>query len=350
MSIESLARSARTFALHLTTEFRGTTIRSGLLIQGPSGWGEFAPFPEYDDVMAGRWLAGALEAACGSWPTPVRSEIPVNAIIPVLPEGPTRRAVHSAATLMGVTTFKVKVANTPDSLAEDVTRLRTIREMLTELGMPGEIRIDANARWSVSEAATNIAILNEAVGALDYVEQPCATLDELRELKGLMSEWDYPVRIAVDESIRLSESLDVNVIQELADVAIIKAIPVGGVNRALDIVEQIGLPVVVSGSLDTSVGLSSGLALAAAIPNLYGACGLGTGALFAEDVVGETTMPLGGMISLRRTAPDLDVLDQVEAGIARTYRADWQERMIRAWNASASELVSEEVREVVEQC
>ena len=350
MSIENFARESRAFALHLTTEFRGTTIRSGLLVQGSSGWGEFAPFPEYNDVVAGRWLAGALEAACGVWAPPIRTEVPVNAIIPILPVGPTRRAVHSAATLMGVTTFKVKVANGTDTLAQDVERVRTVREMLTELGLPGEIRIDANAAWSVSQAVDNIKALNDAVGALDYVEQPCATVDELRELKNAMSTWDYPVRIAVDESIRLSDSIDATAIRDVADVAILKSIPIGGVARALQLAEEIGLPVVVSGSLDTSVGLASGVALAAAVPNLYGACGLGTGALFAEDVVVETTVPHNGVIPVGRVEPDPEMLTEVESGIARTYRAELQERMIRAWNAGAKALVSDQVREAVEAC
>ena len=49
-----------------------------------------------------------------------------------------------------------------------------------------------------------------------------------------------------------------------------------------------------SGSLDSSVGLAAGIALAAALPDLQYACGLGTGRLLAADLVAATVLPEDG--------------------------------------------------------
>jgi O-succinylbenzoate synthase len=194
----------------------------------------------------------------------------------------------------------------------------------------------------------NLALLNEAAGGLDFVEQPCATIADLLELKTLMSTWSAPIKIAVDESIRLSQTLDISEIRDVADVVILKAIPLGGVTKALELALAINLPVVVSGSLDSSVGLSSGISLAASVPNLYGACGLGTGLLFAKDLVTETTTPKAGLISVRRSSPDATLLSQAGASITATEREWWRTRIMDAWHASARDLVSPLIREAVE--
>ena len=136
---------------------------------------------------------------------------------------------------------------------------------------------------------------------------------------------------------------------EAADILVVKAIPLGGVQRALDLVTEIGLPAVVSGSLDTSVGLSSGIALAASIPHLYGSCGLGTGTLFAEDLVTPTTLPTNGELIVRRASPDAHLLASSAAKVSDSDRLCWQERIVRAWQSGANDLVSPNVKEAVEQ-
>lgn len=348
MSIEEIAQVASPFALALKSKFRNTTIREGVLLAGSTGWGEFAPFPEYDDATSAKWLAGALEAAFGKFPEKVRSSVPVNAIIPILDVAGTRAAVTNAVTNFGMTTIKVKVADgSESSQSEDVLRIKTVRETLNQLGVVGKIRIDVNAGWSLTDAISNLEELNAAADGLDYVEQPCSTLNELSKLKAAMQSWSSPINIAVDESIRLPQVLNVSEICEVADVAILKAIPVGGVAAALELAESIGLPVVVSGSLDTSVGLSSGIALAASVPNLYGACGLGTGLLLAQDLVTETTLPTAGEIPVRRCAPDSHLLMQAGTDMSPDAREWWRERIINAWYAGANVLVSAEVREAV---
>jgi O-succinylbenzoate synthase len=345
MSIAEIAEQSIPFALNLSGNFRNTQVRTGVLISGPSGWGEFAPFPEYGDEVCAKWLAGALEAAFGTFPTKLRNSIPVNAIIPMLNVEQTISAVEAAVNTYGMTTFKVKVADaTSDSLENDEQRVKAVRTTLDRLGVAGKIRIDVNGQWNLDQAIHSIPILDQAAGGLDYIEQPCATIPELIELKNAQ-----PIQIAVDESLRMSSNLDIAAIKAAADILVVKAIPLGGVQQALDLVNAIGLPAVVSGSLDTSVGLSSGIALAASIPQLYGACGLGTGTLFAEDLVTPTTLPTNGELVARRASPDAHLLASSAAKVSDGDRLWWHERIVRAWQSGANDLVSPSVREAVEQ-
>lgn len=348
MSIELVAQQCVPFSLDLNNEFRGIKVRTGALISGSTGWGEFAPFPEYGDAIAASWLAGALEAAFGRFPERVRASVPVNAIIPIMGRAETKTAVESAVTNHGMTTFKLKVGNgSADSLAADLARSEIVRTTLDELGVVGKIRIDVNGNWSVAQALESLQQIVQVIGELDYVEQPCAEIKELISLRSKMSNWSVPVRIAVDESIRMSPQINVQALREVADLVIVKAIPLGGVQRCLDLINEIGLPTVISGSLDSSVGLSSAIALAAAVPQLYGACGLGTGTLFAQDLVTPTTLPINGELPVRRSSPDSQLLAAAAAQVSQTDRIWWQERIVRAWNSGAKDLVNNEVREAV---
>jgi O-succinylbenzoate synthase len=350
MSIAEIAEQAIPFALKLNGKFRNTQTRTGALISGPSGWGEFAPFPEYSDEVCAKWLAGALESAFGTFPAKLRSSVPVNSIIPMLNVEQTVSAVEAAVNVYGMTTFKVKVADSaPDSLASDELRVKAVRTTLDRLGIEGKIRIDVNGQWNLEQAMQAIPILEQAAGGLDYIEQPCSTIAELIELKNRMQSWTQQIQIAVDESLRLASSVNVDEIRSAADILVVKAIPLGGVQQALDLVTEIGLPAVVSGSLDTSVGLSSGIALAASIPHLYGACGLGTGTLYAEDLVTPTTLPTNGELIVRRASPDAHLLATAAAKVSYSDRLWWQERIVRAWQSGANDLVSPSVKEAVEQ-
>jgi O-succinylbenzoate synthase len=350
MSIVEVAEQSVPFALNLNAKFRNTQIRTGALISGSSGWGEFAPFPEYSDEVSAKWLAGALEAAFGTYPAKLRNSIPVNSIIPILDIAQTISAVESAIKDYGMTTFKVKVSDqSQEFLQSDELRVHAVRSTMDRLGIAGKIRIDVNGQWSVTQAIQAIQILDQAAGGLDYVEQPCATIPELIELKHAMQKWEQPIQIAVDESLRTSVKIDVPGIQTAADILVVKSIPLGGVQRALDLVREIGLPAVVSGSLDSSVGLSSGIALAASIPQLHGACGLGTGTLFAQDLVTPTTLPTNGELPVRRATPDAHLLASSATHVSASDRLWWQERIVRSWHSGAKDLVSPSVREAVER-
>jgi O-succinylbenzoate synthase len=280
----------------MRTRFRGVTRREGALVRGPAGWGEFSPFPEYGPAESARWLAAAYEAADEGWPAPLRTHIPVNVTVPAV--GP--EAAHAIVAGSGCRTAKVKVAEPGQSEADDLARVEAVRDAL---GPGGRVRVDANGAW---DTATAIRMLR-ALGELEYAEQPCATLDELAEVRRRV---DVP--IAADESIRRAEDpLRVRA-ADAADVVVLKVQPLGGVRAALAVAEACGLPVVVSSAVETSVGLAAGLALAAALPELPYACGLGTLSLLEGDVVRDPLAAVDGVIEVRRPKVDDEALTRYE--------------------------------------
>jgi O-succinylbenzoate synthase len=301
----------RAFAIPMTARFRGITVREGALIEGPAGWGEFSPFAEYGPRESARWLASALESAAGDWPAPVRDRIPVNVTVPAV--GPEQAAGIVAGS--GCRTAKVKVAEPGQSEADDIERVEAVRDAL---GPDGQIRVDANGGWQVAQAARMLRRL--ARFGLEYAEQPCATLDELAELR---RRTDVPV--AADESVRRAEDpLRVRA-AGAADIVVLKVQPLGGVRAALRVAEACGLPVVVSSAVDTSVGLAAGAALAAALPELRYACGLATMSLLAGDVTADPLLPERGELPVRRPAADPALLARWEAD-----PAPWRHRAAAA--------------------
>jgi O-succinylbenzoate synthase len=282
----------------MRTKFRGITVREGALIEGPAGWGEFSPFAEYGPRESSRWLASALESAFDGWPVPVRSSIPVNVTVPAVGSEHAGEIVRAS----GCRTAKVKVAERGQSEAADIERVAAVRDAL---GPAGRIRVDANGGWTVDAARRLLGELGRF--DLEYAEQPCATLDELAELRRHV---DIPV--AADESIRRAEDPLRVKAAGAADIVVLKVQPLGGVRAALRVAEACGLPVVVSSAVDTSVGLAAGVALAAALPELPYACGLATMSLLEGDVTAEPLTETGGVLPVRRPAVDEKQLSRWE--------------------------------------
>jgi O-succinylbenzoate synthase len=324
-ALSELLGTATPFALPLRRRFRGLQVREGMLIQGPSGWGEFAPFDDYSTAASGRWLAAAIEAAYGTWSPMVRDSIPVNAILPSLPLTEVEAWTNQAKNDFGVRTVKVKVAES--TLADDVERLGTVRSVL---GAEARIRIDCNGKWSLEHATASLPRLVAAAGGLEYVEQPLADLTEMALLRSRVD-----VRFAVDEGLRaavdLADPALPDRIRAAGDVLVLKAGPLGGVAAALQLAERIGLPVVVSGALDSSVGLAAGLALAAAVPELTFDCGLGTGALFAADLSAAPLVPSHGQIRVGRREPDPAALSVAAERVSSGRREWWLQRLTAAY-------------------
>ena len=305
----------------LRTRFRGLDVRDGLLVHGEAGWAEFSPFWEYDDAESAAWLRAAREAAHLGWPAPVRSSVPVNVTVPATDP---QRAHGIVLASDGCRTAKVKVAQRgPDGRVEpvdqEIARLEAVRDAL---GPGGRIRVDANGAWSLDEALHRIPLLDRAAGGLEYVEQPCASVPELAAVRRAVS-----VPVAADESIRRAEDPFEVRRADAADVVVLKVQPLGGVRACLDLAEQVGLPVVVSSALESSVGLAAGLALAAALPDLPYACGLATSQLLAHDVVDEPLLPVGGEITVRRPEPSARALARAVADPATGAR--WTARYER---------------------
>jgi O-succinylbenzoate synthase len=285
------------YRVPLRTRFRGIEVRDGVLVRGPAGWGEFSPFWDYDVPESRRWWSAAEEAAVEGWPPAVRSSVPVNVTVPAV--GAER--AHEIVAASGCRTAKVKVAEPGQSPADDLARVEAVRDAL---GPGGAVRVDANAAWDVDTAAARIAELDRV--GLEYVEQPCATLEELAALRRRID-----VRIAADEVVRRSaDPLRVD-LRGACDVVVLKVQPLGGVRAALKVAEAHGLPCVVSSALESSVGIAAGVALAAALPELPFACGLATVALFTDDVTSSPLLPVDGALPVTRVQPDR--LDAVAA-------------------------------------
>jgi o-succinylbenzoate synthase len=311
--VDELLAGAHVVAVPMRVRFRGVAVREALLIEGPAGWGEFGPFLEYDDVEAARWLAAAVEAAWTGWPGRVRDRVPVNATVPAVAPDEVRAVLQR---FPGCTTAKVKVAEPGQSLDDDVARVSTVRRLL---GDDGRLRVDANGGWTVEQARRALEAL--APCELEYAEQPCATVEELVELRAA----GCPVPVAADESVRKAEDPLRVARLGAADVVVLKVAPLGGVAPALRVAEDCGLPVVVSSALDTSVGITAGLALAGALPDLPYACGLATTGLMAADVA-----DLGvedGSLPVRSVRPDPARLVELAAPADR--QRAWRERLRR---------------------
>jgi O-succinylbenzoate synthase len=302
------------FELPMNVLFRGITSRQGLLIRGDAGWAEFSPFVEYDDEEASAWLAAALEAADTAYPEPIRTRVPVNCTIPAV--GPERAAALVAAS-NGCRTAKVKVAEPGQTLSDDVDRVAAVRDAL---GPTGHVRVDANGGWSVGEAVASIGRLSEF--DLEYVEQPSRSVEELREVR---SRVDVP--IAADESIRKATDPLLVRDHEAADIAVLKVQPLGGVRSCLRLAEEIGLPVVVSSALESSVGIASGVALAAALPELPYACGLATTSMLTHDLVADPLLVVDGSLDVQR--PEVDIGTLRNTAISDDAAAWWLERLAR---------------------
>jgi o-succinylbenzoate synthase len=309
----------------LTTRFRGLDARDGVLLRGAAGWGEFSPFWDYDDAESAPWLRAAREAAHEGWPAPVRESVPVNVTVPAV--GPERaRAIVAASG--GCRTAKVKVAQrgpdgVPEPVADEVARLEAVRDAL---GHGGRVRVDANGAWDADEALRRLPHLDRAAGGLEYVEQPCADVAGLAAVRR-GQRGDTAVPVAADESIRRAADPFAVVRAHAADVVVLKVQPLGGVRACLELAEQVGLPVVVSSALESSVGIAAGVALAAALPDLAYACGLATVQLLAADVTGAPLLPVDGALPVARPEPSPEGLAATAADDATERR--WRERLDR---------------------
>ena len=307
---QQLLDTLRVIALPMKTKFRGITVREVALIKGPHGWGEFSPFLEYDDAESAPWLASAIEAATTPKPKLYRTSVAVNGTIPA--HNDKKKIEELVNSFPGVETFKVKVGQ---NLSEDVARLAMIRVLRPK----AKLRVDVNGLWSVEDALRNLYTYYENIGLLEYVEQPCATLEELRELK---SKIKIPVKIVGDEVLRKAADPFAIDLTGAIDYLMLKVQPLGGIKRAHALAKHHNLPVVVSSALESAVGINYGLTLAASFETMNFNCGLGTGSLLAADVA---HLPIvDGKIEITEFEPQLAGLD-----VASDRFEWWKNRIMR---------------------
>ena len=310
-------------ALPLRTRFRGIAVREALLLHGPAGWGEFSPFPEYDDAEACRWLAAGLEAATVPAVAPLRGSVEVNATVPAVPAS---EVAGILARFPGCSTAKVKVAQDGQDLAADLGRVAAVRDVL---GAQAHVRVDANGAWDLEQAVRALTALT--VFGLEYAEQPVLAVEDLARLRTALARAGVDVPIAADESVRRADDPFTVALAGAADVVVVKVAPLGGVRRMLDVAaalrEEHGVDVVVSSALDTSVGLAAGVRAAAALPGPVRAAGLGTAALLAADVTASPLLPVAGSVGVRAVEPDRALLHRHAAPPER--QQWWRDRLER---------------------
>ena len=317
--LNQLLASMQVIALPLKSKFRGITVREVALIQGPVGWGEFAPFLEYDDAESSNWLLSAIDSATNQPPMAHRSFIKVNATLPALNNA--KEIEELLKTFAGCDTVKIKVG---ENLGEDIVRVARVRALLPK----AKLRLDVNGSWSVDQALINLYAISEEVGPLEYVEQPCATLEELASLREKLA---IDIKIAGDEVIRKAPDPFAIDLSSAIDILMLKVAPLGGITRAREIAAHHQLPLVVSSALDSAVGIGNGLQLAASLPTLDYACGLATGQLLSADVA---QMPLeNGQLEVCSVSPDSDLLAKYAVPVERFNW--WKERTERAFYAGA---------------
>ncbi len=326
-ALDLVLADARVVALPLRVRFRGIDVREVLLLRGPAGWGEFAPFPEYDDAESAWWLAAALESAWWGPPQALRSTVAVNATIPAVE---AERVPEVLLAFPGCTTAKVKVADRGQGLDDDLARVAAVRELVPR------VRVDANGGWTPTEAVRALTALR-GQGPMEYAEQPCAEVPGLAEVRTRLAAAGVDVLIAADESIRRAEDPLRVARAGAADVAVLKVPPLGGMRRVLALARTLqqehDLPVVVSSALDSAVGIGAGLAAAAALPVLEHACGLATGGLLARDVAAPAA-PVDGEMAVGAVVPD----EARMAGLAAAAERQlwWRQRISRAHALLAS--------------
>ena len=325
--LNDVLSSLKVISIPTRTKFRGITLREIALFEGPSGWAEFSPFLEYDENESLPWLMSGIEAAFARPLPMLRKEIPINA---TMPEVDDRAEIEKILSWYpGATTVKIKVGT---DLTRDLARIAWVKA----LSPHSHIRLDVNGSWSVDHACNAINAIYEIIGnSFQYVEQPCSTIEELRKLKSALK---VPVKIAGDEVFRKVRDPFAVDISDALDIMILKVAPLGGIRRSLKLAEHHKLPTVVSSALESAIGLSYELKLAATLPELNYACGLGTGSLLQFDVADVTIV--NGHITVESLIPDQNALETLRASDERF--SWWQDRIRKTWSAGAEQWIEGE--------
>jgi o-succinylbenzoate synthase len=274
---------------------------------GTVGWGEAAPFEPYDGVPLERAIA-ALSGGGGRRPPqaraaeeiakldlearqegrplaePVKDALAVNM---TLPGGPPEEvaARARAGARAGYACFKVKVG-----LPEDVERVAAVR---AAIGPWPALRVDANRAWSVEQAVASVRAMED--NDLEFVEQPCRTLEELRQVRGRVS-----TPIAADESAGSARAIRRAIEVEACDVVNVKLAGAGGFGPAremLRLARSNGLGAFLSSTLDGPWGIAAALQLAAS-EGLTLACGLATLSLFEGPIARALPAPRNGTLKV----------------------------------------------------
>ena len=311
--LSDLVSAARVVSIPLRTKFRGITERELLVFEGPNGFTEWAAFVEYSDEEAATWLTAAIEWGFADLPTPKRTSVPVNAILPAVAPQDVAKILTRAGKFQ---TVKIKTAEKGQSVSDDLARILEVQNLYPE----AKIRLDANGGFEIPKALELLEKLQFEGIELEYFEQPVATIAELAEMKIEIAKTGQTTLIAADESVRKSSDPLAVELAKAADILVLKSAPLGGIASALEIAASSKLPIVSSSAMQSSIGLGAELHFAACLETLEFDAGLGTMNLFAGDLVKETLKPIDGVLEVRRPEISTSALDTLKA---EDHRYDW---------------------------
>lgn len=289
----------KTFRVELNQPMKSNTYREGVLINGEYGWAEFSPFAHHSIEHSARWLQSALEMAWTKLPDPQLKQVKSNAIA-------VSSEVENAIQVIkksGCKTIKIKLNR--ENIDQEIDNLKNIKERFQDI----KFRLDFNGELSLDNALKFMQKIEDL--PIEYVEQPCKTLSENKELKQITN-----TPIAIDENFRLAkDALDEQFITEILESChylIVKIIPLGGIGRFLKLKETLLSRfnrIVISGSMDTSIGLYlSTLAQSLIEPITLLEAGVGTGMLLKNDVTTNSTLPINGLVGVKKVSIDKNII------------------------------------------
>ena len=296
--------------------------------EGHSGWGDAACFPGLgsNDAAVGARLANAMDHFKGTrfvslqsiedWldQTPYEPEARAalelalldllgrrtdRRIAELLGGGRSARAathvligsldVDLAAT--GASAFKLKIGR---NLEDDVNRVRELRR---RAGDTATLRLDAGGGYSYEDAARAIELL--APLRVDFIEDPVRpeNLEDMARLSELGAS--HGIRIAADENVTDEASIDAIADARCAGVVILKPMFVGGLlvtRRLAQRAAARGIEAVVTHALESAIGRTGTMHLAATLPGTHGLAWSP-----AEDLA-LAPEPRGSFIELPRSA------------------------------------------------
>ena len=277
--VGDLLAALHVVAIPMRVPFRGVTTREVALLEGPAGWGRVRAVRR---VRAARGVAlaggGGGVGVGAAGPRPCATSVPVNATVPAV--GAERRGRGAGA-----------VPRVHDGQGQG-GRARPGRSPTTSTGSPPSGRSWARRRGcgstpTAAGRSTTRSPRWRGPGAATASSTPSSRAPPSRSCATCGSPW------RATASTCRSRPTSPSARRRTPCACVTSRPPTSswsrsrrsaGCGRRWRVVEACGLPAVVSSALDTSVGIAAGVALAAALPGLDHACGLGTVALLDGDV------------------------------------------------------------------
>lgn len=256
------------------------------------------------DVLMSQLLAARSGTSLHLFLNPTASDsIGTNAILGIMPPNDLIKRTSQLIAL-GYRTIKYKMGD--PSLYLDAW-LR-ITKRFPDLKM----RFDANGSWMQDQAEIWAKLLEPL--RPEYVEQPFAVGKET-EMVSLQSQISYP--IAFDESARDIASVRTILQTSPQSVIILKPMLLGSIHEMSEIIDAIsshGSKFTITTLIESGIGRNMVASIAAAFATHTVDNGLGTGSLFAEDILMDLSIQKG------RFVIDTNPSSRINSTLLETFR------------------------------